>query len=314
MEVIEIAEKAKRIKDNISKVIIGKEEITEKLLTALFAGGHVILEDVPGTGKTRIAKSLAASLDLDFNRIQFTPDLLPADVTGLNIYNQKIAEFQFTKGPVFTNILLADEINRATPRTQSGLLECMQEGQVTVDGETRILDAPFFIIATQNPVETAGTYPLPEAQLDRFAMQLAMGYPTQAEEVDIINRYINDDPLVDLQPVCTGEDVLNIQDSIKEIHVSDSVKEYIALVIGETRRHPSLILGANPRGTLFLLRCAQSYAAIHGKQFVTPDDIKDLAPDVLSHRLLSYTTGDSDQVRGIIREILDKTPVPTEVF
>ena len=211
MDIAFISENASKIKENIAKVIVGKDEIINLLLTALLADGHVLIEDMPGTGKTKLAKALAASLDADFNRIQFTPDLLPADITGLNIYNQKSGQFEFTKGPVFTNILLADEINRATPRTQSGLLECMEERQVTVDGQTHALEAPFFLIATQNPVETAGTYPLPEAQLDRFMMQIKMGYPTVAEELQIINRYISHDPLEDLLPVCSKDDLFKMK-------------------------------------------------------------------------------------------------------
>lgn len=312
MDIAFISENASKIKENIAKVIVGKDEIINLLLTALLADGHVLIEDMPGTGKTKLAKALAASLDANFNRIQFTPDLLPADITGLNIYNQKSGQFEFTKGPVFTNILLADEINRATPRTQSGLLECMEERQVTVDGQTHALEAPFFLIATQNPVETAGTYPLPEAQLDRFMMQIKMGYPTVAEELQIINRYISHDPLEDLLPVCSKDDLFKMKEMVKEVFVHDSVKEYIAHLVEATRKHPLLALGVNPRGTLALLRCVQAYAAIMGRDYVTPDDVKALCTSVFSHRLLSYSTDRNTTVVQILREILSSVEVPTE--
>lgn len=312
MDIAFISENASKIKENIAKVIVGKDDVINLLLTALLADGHVLIEDMPGTGKTKLAKALAASLDADFNRIQFTPDLLPADITGLNIYNQKSGQFEFTKGPVFTNILLADEINRATPRTQSGLLECMEERQVTVDGQTHTLEAPFFLIATQNPVETAGTYPLPEAQLDRFMMQIKMGYPTVAEELQIINRYISHDPLEDLLPVCSKNDLFKMKEMVKEVFVHDSVKEYITHLVEATRKHPMLVLGVNPRGTLALLKCTQAYAAIMGRDYVTPDDVKALCTSVFSHRLLSYSTDRNTTVSRILSEILSSVEVPTE--
>lgn len=312
MDIAFISENASKIKENIAKVIVGKDEVINLLLTALLADGHVLIEDMPGTGKTKLAKALAASLDADFNRIQFTPDLLPADITGLDIYNQKSGQFEFTKGPVFTNILLADEINRATPRTQSGLLECMEERQVTVDGQTHTLDEPFFLIATQNPVETAGTYPLPEAQLDRFMMQIKMGYPTVAEELQIINRYISHDPLEDLMPVCSKNDLFKMKEMVKEVFVHDSVKEYITHLVEATRKHPMLVLGVNPRGTLALLKCTQAYAAIMGRDYVTPDDVKALCTSVFSHRLLSYSTDRNTTVSRILSEILSSVEVPTE--
>lgn len=312
MDIAFISENASKIKENIAKVIVGKDAVINLLLTALLADGHVLIEDMPGTGKTKLAKALAASLDADFNRIQFTPDLLPADITGLDIYNQKSGQFEFTKGPVFTNILLADEINRATPRTQSGLLECMEERQVTVDGQTHTLDEPFFLIATQNPVETAGTYPLPEAQLDRFMMQIKMGYPTVAEELQIINRYISHDPLEDLLPVCSKNDLFKMKEMVKEVFVHDSVKEYITHLVEATRKHPMLVLGVNPRGTLALLKCTQAYAAIMGRDYVTPDDVKALCTSVFSHRLLSYSTDRNTTVSRILSEILSSVEVPTE--
>lgn len=312
MDIAFISENASKIKENIAKVIVGKDDVINLLLTALLADGHVLIEDMPGTGKTKLAKALAASLDADFNRIQFTPDLLPADITGLDIYNQKSGQFEFTEGPVFTNILLADEINRATPRTQSGLLECMEERQVTVDGQTHMLDELFFLIATQNPVETAGTYPLPEAQLDRFMMQIKMGYPTVAEELQIINRYISHDPLEDLLPVCSKNDLFKIKEMVKEVFVHDSVKEYITHLVEATRKHPMLVLGVNPRGTLALLKCTQAYAAIMGRDYVTPDDVKALCTSVFSHRLLSYSTDRNTTVSRILSEILSSVEVPTE--
>lgn len=306
-------EKVQKIRDNIKKVIVGKDEVIDHILTALLAEGHVLLEDVPGTGKTVLAKSLARSLDMSFGRIQFTPDLLPSDITGLNYYNQKQGEFILRKGPVFTNILLADEINRATPRTQSSLLECMEESQVTIDGETRALESPFFVIATQNPIETAGTYPLPEAQLDRFLMELSMGYPTEEEELFLMTRFLKQNPLEELSAVCTKEEILHMRESAKDIYVHPILMEYMVQLVQETRKEEYAMNGVSPRGTLSFLRAVRAYAMVKGRQYVVPEDIKELAIPVLAHRLVpmrSFFGGKSK--KQVIRQILDKVPIPTE--
>ena len=285
MDIAFISENASKIKENIAKVIVGKDEIINLLLTALLADGHVLIEDMPGTGKTKLAKALAASLDADFNRIQFTPDLLPADITGLNIYNQKSGQFEFTKGPVFTNILLADEINRATPRTQSGLLECMEERQVTVDGQTHALEAPFFLIATQNPVETAGTYPLPEAQLDRFLIKLSVGYPTAEDEAMILYRRKNGDPMETVEPVCSADDIKRCIAAVKETHIDAAIYKYIVDIVSATRTHPFTALGASPRASIALMRASQSAAFMDGRNYVTPEDVALMVNYVLPHRI-----------------------------
>jgi len=301
------------IKENINKIIIGKSEIIDLILTSTIAGGHILLEDTPGTGKTVLAKSLAKSIDGTFNRIQFTPDLLPSDITGLKIFNQKISEFKFIPGPVFSNILLADEINRATPRTQSSLLEVMEEKQVTTDGETRILDKPFLVIATENPIESSGTFPLPEAQLDRFMMKLSMGYTTIEEEILIIDRFISNDPLSEILPICSKEDIVKMQQAIKEVFVHKDLREYIAKIVHSTRKNPNLSLGVSPRGTLALLKASQSYAAIKGRSYVIPDDIKTLAPYVLAHRIIpsnALNTLEGNTI--IIKNLINNIPIPTE--
>lgn len=307
-----------RIKENVSKVIIGKEHVTELLLAALAAGGHVLLEDVPGTGKTVLAKSLAKSMEFSFGRIQFTPDLLPSDVTGLSYYNQEKGTFVFKEGPVFTNLLLADEINRATPRTQSSLLECMGEGQVTVDGVTRPLGIPFFVIATQNPVETLGCYPLPEAQMDRFLMRITMGSLSEAEERQMIDRYINDQPLETIEPVCTLDEIAALQKECRNIYVHADLRDYIVNLVQGTRKYGaasgearSITEGVSPRGTLALLRASQGYAMVQGRDFVAPEDIKTVAIPVLAHRMISEAAY-TEQKESAIRGLLGSVSLPTE--
>lgn len=303
------------LKDNIGKVIVGKDRVVELALCALIANGHVLLEDVPGTGKTVLAKSIAASAGIDFERIQFTPDLLPTDITGLNVVNVQNGEFSFHKGPVFTSILLADEINRATPRTQAGLLECMEERQVTVDGVTRKLPDPFFVIATQNPIETAGTFPLPEAQLDRFMMKLSMGFPSQDEEKKILERALTGDRLKALEAVVTGEDILAWRQEASSVSVHSELVTYITDIVKATRNRSDVAAGVSPRGSIALLRCAQALAFIRGREYVVPEDIKELAVPVLAHRLvIPHTFGKSSSCEDIILKILDEVPVPTEEF
>lgn len=301
------------IKENIEKVLVGKSEVIDLVLTAMVVGGHVLLEDVPGTGKTVMAKTLAKSVDLKFSRIQFTPDLLPADVTGLNVYNQKSGEFQLKKGPVFGNIVLADEINRATPRTQSSLLECMEEKQVTIDGVTYPLAAPFLVIATENPIETAGTFPLPEAQLDRFLMKLNMGTPSLEEEVAIMNRFLKENPAESIQSVCTEEDILRAGREYKNVFIHKDIISYIANIVEATRKNPNITMGVSPRGSLAMLNAVRSYAYVMGRSYVIPEDVKKLSVPVFAHRI-SVTAGrhTGSGRNDLIRGIVEQTAVPTE--
>lgn len=301
------------VKENIGRVMIGSASVIDLLLTAMIADGHVLIEDVPGMGKTVLAKSLAKSVSARFSRIQFTPDLLPSDVTGLNYFNQKENEFIFSPGPAFCNILLADEINRATPRTQSSLLECMGERQITVDGETMQLEAPFFVIATQNPIETLGTYPLPEAQLDRFLMRISMEAPDKEQEKAILLRFMRDEPLETLGSVCTGADILELQRLAREIYVHPVLLDYLVSLTQATRDWPNVEMGVSPRGSLALLRAVRAFALVHGGAYVVPEDIKAVAVPVLAHRIqLSGSAGLVAAQKQVIADVLASVPLPTE--
>lgn len=308
---------SKKIKSNISKVIVGKDDLIDLVLVSLFCSGHVLLEDVPGTGKTMLAKSIAKSIDCVFKRIQFTPDLLPSDITGINYYNQKTCEFVFRPGPIFANIILADEINRATPRTQSSLLECMEEKQITVDGDTRTLNSPFFVIATQNPIEIQGTFPLPEAQLDRFFMLLKPGYPSIKESRQILDRFQDSNPFTVIKTVATIHEIIDAQNSFNSVRINGAVKDYIVSIIELTRNHDKIHLGVSPRGSLALLRASQVLAILKGRDFVTPDDVKYLAVPVLTHRVVfkgRSVLSDNSNTISVISEILNQIPVPIEEF
>ncbi len=312
MEYSQIAALADSLTKNIASVIVGKEQEIRLVITALLAGGHVLLEDVPGTGKTTLAKSLAKSLDCAFSRVQFTPDLLPSDITGTRIFSQQSGSFSFVKGPLFTNILLADEINRATPRTQSALLECMEERQITEGGVTYALNAPFLVIATQNPVETQGTFPLPEAQLDRFLMRLSLGYPSDSEALVLMKRFLSDTPLAAVAPVAAAEQITAAAALVKTCAVSEDVMRYMAAICQAARDPEKVRLGPSPRALLALMRCAQAYAAVNGRDYVIPDDVKTLAVPVLSHRII--LRGIHHQMTGedLIRDILSRVAAPTE--
>ena len=297
--------------ENVEQVIVGKRQAIEFIMVALLCEGHVLLEDVPGSGKTMLARSVAASLGISFKRIQCTPDLLPNDITGVSIFNQKSGEFEFRPGPIFVNILLADEINRATPRTQAALLEAMQEQQVTVDGVTRDLPRPFLVLATQNPVEYEGTFPLPEAQLDRFLMRLSVGYPTRAEERQILTNLWREHPITKIGKVVDGQNLTTLQRQVWDVNVDTTLQDYIVELAEATRNHPDLSLGVSPRGSLALLKSAQALAAIRGRDYVIPDDIKTLAPLTLAHRLIVKPEAElrGRTARTILEDVLEKTPL-----
>ena len=303
---------ADKMIENIGKVIVGKEEVIKLILTSMLADGHVLLEDVPGTGKTKLAKSLARTMQVDFSRIQFTPDLLPTDITGLNIFDRQSNSFVLRKGPIFTNVLLADEINRATPRTQAGLLECMEEKQATIDGVSYDIEEPFFVIATQNPVETAGTFPLPEAQLDRFMMKLSMGNLGREEELAVLARYMEADPLETLEGVVTADELEAAKEACSKVYVHKCIQEYIVDLVAKTREGDAIILGVSPRGSLALLKCAKAYAYLSGRDFCVPDDVKAVAVPVLAHRMiLGYGMGGTEE---LVKRIIKTTATPTEDF
>lgn len=310
-----LPEITQRLAQNIASVIVGKNEVIEKVILSILCEGHILLEDIPGTGKTTLAKALAKSIQVRFHRVQFTPDLLPSDLTGINFFNQKRGEFEFRPGSLFTNILLADEINRATPRTQSSLLECMEEHQITVDGVTYPLEKPFFVVATQNPIEIQGTFPLPEAQLDRFFMRLSMGYPAPEYEKNMLAAVTLAHPLEQLESVASPEDILTAQQLVRQIKVGDAVKDYILRIVSATRNHEEIRLGVSPRGSIALMRAAQAKAGVAGRDYVLPDDVKAVCSDVLAHRIIcrGHNSGQSAAAAArLIQNIVEQTAVPIE--
>ncbi len=303
---------AASIKANVERVLVGKSLVIDLSLAAVLSGGHILVEDVPGIGKTTLARSLAESLRCSFRRIQCTPDLMPSDITGVHFYNQKTGEFEFRPGPILAQVVLADEINRATPRTQSALLEAMAEGQLTVDNQTMPLPAPFLLIATQNPIELEGTFPLPEAQLDRFLLRLRLGYPDETEEAEMLSRFNNADPMKELGPVADGPEIIELQDQVRQVYVDPVLSNYMVQLVQATRRHDDVELGASPRATMGLFRCAQALAAIRGREFVTPDDVKLLAPFTLAHRIIlkSQARLRDRRAEDIVADLLSTVEVP----
>src|SRR3989440_5077803 len=313
-EIRQVQDATRSVRQNVSKVIIGKEEVIDLLMVALLCEGHVLFEDVPGIGKTMLAKSLARSLGCSFQRIQFTPDLLPSDITGITFYNQKKGEFEFRPGPLLSQVVLADEINRATPRTQSALLEAMEERQISIERETILLPRPFIVIATQNPIELEGTFPLPEAQLDRFLMRLRLDYPSQTEERLILRRFKEEQPLSELQPVVVAERLQTLQHLIRRVRVEPGIENYIVELVRATRTHSAIELGVSPRGTLALYRASQAYAAVSGRNYTIPDDVKHMARSVLSHRMITTSQArlHGRVMEQIVEDVLHTVPVPVE--
>lgn len=313
MVVSDIRELYLKVLNNIKSVMIGSEEVSSLIFSAMLAGGHILLEDNPGTGKTTMAKVLAASIDGEFRRIQFTPDLMPQDITGLNIFSQKDDEFHLVKGPIFANIILADEINRATPRTQSALLQAMEEREVTIDGETMLVGEPFIVIATENPIETTGTFPLPEAQLDRFALKLTMGELTIEEEAKILERFINSEPLKEVTPACKASDIVEAVKVVRTVTVKPAVMNYITRLSDSTRKSAKIFYGVSPRASLSLMRVSQAFAAISGRDYVTPDDVRFLAPYVFAHRIIpSSGSTNLEDTRRLVKDTVDAVEVPVE--
>ncbi|MFD3155714.1 AAA family ATPase [Haloimpatiens sp. FM7330] len=303
-----------KVQDNVGKVIVGKEDQIDKIIVAFICNGHVLLEDVPGVGKTKLANTLSKTMNCTFKRIQFTPDLLPSDLTGIYYYNQKSQEFQFKSGPILSQFVLADEINRATPRTQSALLECMEERQVTVEGNTISLDTPFFVIATQNPVEQFGTFPLPEAQLDRFFMKLSLGYPEYFQEKKMMDRFMSNDPFKEITSVVNLDEIKYVQQNYNKVHISNEIKDYILNIVSATRKNNDIELGCSPRATLNLMRACQAYSVINGRDYVIPEDVKEMAVPVLNHRLVLKNEANivKNKSEGIIQDILNSIKSPLE--
>ncbi len=307
-----VSQAAAKIKANIEKVLVGKGDVIDLTLAAVLSGGHILVEDVPGIGKTTLARCVAESLKCSFKRIQCTPDLMPSDITGVHFYNQKSSEFEFRPGPILAQVVLADEINRATPRTQSAMLEAMAEGQVTVDDLTITLPSPFLLIATQNPIELEGTFPLPEAQLDRFLIRIRIGYPDESQEGELLTRFNGANPLADLQPVADGPEILELQRLVQQVYVDPVLRNYMVQLVQATRQHTDVELGASPRATLGLYRCCQAIAAIHGRDFVGPDDVKELAPYALCHRIIlkSQARLRERSTEDVIADVMTKVEVP----
>ena len=307
-----VSQAVAKIKANIEQVLVGKGDVVDLTLAAVLSGGHILVEDVPGIGKTTLARCLAESLRCSFKRIQCTPDLMPSDITGVNFYNQKSGEFEFRPGPILAQVVLADEINRATPRTQSAMLEAMAEGQLTVDDLTIPMPSPFLLIATQNPIELEGTFPLPEAQLDRFLIRIRMGYPDEAQEGEMLDRFNGSNPLADLRPVADGAEILELQRMVRQVYVDPVLRDYMVQLVQATRRHDDVELGASPRATMGLYRCSQAVAAIHAREYVGPDDVKLLAPHVLAHRIIlkSQARLRDRSTENVVEEVLSKLEVP----